>query len=107
MSEEEKGTLTPVKPPPAVEDRTYQDLLKGLAGKTVTVVNPESYESAPVGFQLKAGFYRAKVVALGTDYLVLMTEFQKKENKEPVKQYIPFSSIKRVSMMKMERLLHI
>ena len=101
--------LKPVKPAPVTEDRTFIDLVKGLAGKTVTIVNPESYEHAPVGFTLKAGFYRAKIAGMGQDYLILVTEMKKgkTDSGEPVKQFLPFASIKRVSLMKTERLIHI
>jgi hypothetical protein len=105
MSETE---LQPVKPEPVVDDKVFLDLIKGLLGKTVTIVNPESYEHAPVGFTLKAGFYRAKVTGMGRDYITLVTEMKKtKDAGEPVKQFIPLNQIKRVSMMKTERVLHI
>ncbi len=101
--------LKPVKPAPVVEDKYFIDLVKGMLGKTVTIVNPESYEHAPVGFTLKAGFYRAKLAGIGKDYLVLVTEMKKgkTDSGEPVKQFLPFSQIKRVSLMKTERLIHI
>lgn len=95
---------------PIVENKSFQDILRALVGKPVTVVNSESYESAPVGFQIKSGFYRGKVIGLGNDYLILMTEFdvkKKTEDAEPVKQYIPLSRIKRISLMKTDRLLHL
>ena len=106
MSETE---LKPVKPDPVVEDKVFLDLIKALLGKTVTIVNPESYEHAPVGFTLKAGFYRAKVTGMGRDFLTLVTEMKKgrESNGEPVKQFLPIKQVKRISMTKTERLLHI
>ena len=106
MSETE---LKPVKPEPVVDNKEFLDLIKALLGKTVTIVNPESYEHAPVGFTLKAGFYRAKVTGMGQDYLTLVTEMKKGRDSsgEPVKQFLPLKQIKRISMMKTERLLHI
>jgi hypothetical protein len=94
---------------PAVENRAFTDILKSLLGHTVTVVNPESYEHAPVGHQIKPGFYRAKLVSMGTDYIALMTEDKKpgKDVKEPVKQFMPITRIKRVSVMKSGKLIHI
>ena len=45
------------------------------------------------------------------DYLIVITEFShgagKKAQKEPVKQYIPINRIKRISLMRTERLIHI
>jgi cytochrome c oxidase assembly protein subunit 15 len=95
---------------PNIEDRNINDVLKSLIGHAVTVVNPESFEKMPVGYQIKPGFYRAKVSGMGNDYLVLLTEQKKpgKEEKgEPVKQYIALSCIKRVSLMKSDRMIHL
>ena len=105
MTEEAKSAEAP-----KVEDRDFHDVLKGLVGHMITVVNPESFEDAPVGQQLKTGFYKAKCVALGNDYLVLHTEFKKvgkSAGTEPVKQFLPLKRIKRLSLMKSERLIHI
>ena len=104
MSEEAKAEA------PKVEDRNLHDVLKGLVGHMVTVVNPESFEDAPVGHQIKTGFYKAKCVALGNDYIVLHTEYKKvgkSAGTEPVKQFLPIGRIKRLSLMKSERLIHI
>ena len=95
---------------PNVENKSYVDIIRGLVGNLVTVVNPESYEGAPVGYALRTGFYKAKVTAAGEDYLVLVTEFTpsgRKVEKEPVKQYVPLRRVKRVSMTKSERILHL
>ena len=93
---------------PTIEDKHFLDILRALVGKTITVVNPESYESAPVGYKLTTGFYRGKVTALGRDYLVMVTEFErKKESSEVVKQFIPIAQVKRVSVLKKERILHL
>ncbi len=93
---------------PTMENTSFQEVLRALVGKTVTIVNSESYESAPMGHQLRTGFYRAKVAGLGQDFMILLTEFADRgKDAEPVKQYIPLSGIKRISMMKSERLLHI
>jgi hypothetical protein len=93
----------------AVDQKHFQDLLKSLIGKAVTVVNPESYEDAPMGHTLKASFYRAKVTGGGQDYLVLMTEYKKagKGGAEPVKQFLPIAHVKRFSVMKQEIIIHI
>ena len=107
---DETKTVMPAAKAPVVEDRSFVDLLKSLIGKPVTLVIPESYEDAPVGHQIRAGFNRAKPVAVGHDYLVCLTEFLrkgKKEDKEAVKQYIPISAIKRISVLKDDRLIHL
>ncbi len=96
---------------PAAEGKHFVDILRSLVGRTVTVVNAESYEEAPVGHTLKAGFYRAKITGIGRDYLVLLTEFKhvkkKEQASEPVKQFLPFTRVKRVSLMKSDCMLHI
>jgi len=94
----------------AAGDISYRSVLKSLVGQPITVVNPESYEHAPVGHKLTTGFYRGKVLGLGEDCLILATEFDKKGKdaaKEPVRQYIPIHRIKRISVMKAEKLIHI
>lgn len=95
---------------PEIEDRTFLDVLKSLLGKTVTIVNPESYEDAPAGHQIRVGFYLAKLTGLGKDYLIMVAAYTragKEGRKEPVKQFIPINRIKRISLMKSEWLIHI
>lgn len=90
--------------------QSFQAVLEQLKGKVVTMVNPESFEDAAVGNRLVTGFYKAKITFVGDDYLELVTEFAHKrgeQKKEPVKQYIPLDKIKRISLMKTERLIHI
>ena len=95
---------------PVQDDKMFDEILKSLLGKTITIVNPESYEDAPVGHQIRAGYYRAKLTGMGQDFLTVMTEYVhtgRETSKEPVKQFIPTRQVKRVSVMKSEILLHI
>lgn len=90
--------------------QTFQQVLKNLTGKVVTFVNPESYEDAPVGYRLTTGFYKAKVLQVGDDFVSVATELVHKrgeKEKEPVRQFIPLHSIKRISVLAGERLVHI
>ncbi len=90
--------------------QTFDAVLRSMVGKVVTFVNPESYEDAPVGYRLTTGFYKAKVVAVGKDYLSVATELIHKRGEketEPVRQFIPMAQIKRISVMKGERLIHV
>jgi hypothetical protein len=104
MSEETKAEAAA----PTMEDRQFLDILRALVGKAITVVNPESYEAAPVGYKITTGFYRGKLTAIGRDYLVMRTEFERKKGApEPVKQYIPIDQIKRISLLKSECVLHL
>ena len=96
---------------PTQEDRSYLEVLKALVGKKITVVNPESYEAAPmVGFQLKENFYPAKIAGWGNDYIIIHTvvAMSKKEGgQQPVQQYIPLDAVKRVSVLKTGIYIHI
>lgn len=98
------------KAAPIHEERSFHDLLESLMGQVLTIVNPESYEDAPVGHQIRAGFYRAKLIGMGKDYLILATQLVhagKDHEKEPVRQYIPIEKVKRISILKAERLIHL
>ena len=89
---------------------TYVDVLKTVTGKMITVVNPESVEDAPTGYQLIRGFYRAKVLTVAEDYVTIVVEFVRRrgeKGKEPVKQYLPVHKIKRLTVSKSEIFLHI
>ena len=99
--------ITPARPAPK---ERFRDILECLCGKTVTIVNPLSLEDAPMGWHLKPGFYRARLVEVRGDFVVLATEFQHRrgqQGKELVKQFLPIDKIKRISIMKDERLLHL
>jgi len=96
--------------PAAAEPKDFRAILKALLGKKITVVNPESYEAAPVGFRLKEGFYEGKLIGLGADFITMATVFEsakKGGGAQPVKQFIPMARIKRVSLMKDAVLMHI
>lgn len=90
--------------------QSLKDILSSLVGKVVTMVNPESLENAPMGYQLTTGFYRAKVLAIHDDMVSVATELVHKgreTTKEPVRQFIPFERIKRISFAKSDVLVHI
>ena len=89
---------------------SFSDVLLALVGTVVTVANSESYEDAPVGHRLGAGFYKAKILELKADHLILGTQFRHSSGHgedEPVKQFVPLTRVKRVSVMKSEKILHI
>jgi hypothetical protein len=84
------------------------DVLKSMTGRLVTMVNPQSLEGAPMGYRLTTGFYKAKIRAVAPEMLTVATEFVPHHaEKEPVKQFIPIASIKRVSVMKQEIMIHL
>lgn len=88
---------------------TFREILESLTGKVITMVNPESYEDAPVGHRLTTGFYKAKIVTVGEDFMTVATEYVHRgdQSKEPVRQFIPLANIKRISVMKGERIIHL
>ena len=107
MSEAEAASEPQAAKP---EVHSFLDVVRSLTGKVVTMVNPESYEHAPLGHQIRAGFYRAKLTGMGSDYIICVTQYVKTgkdARKEPVKQFIPMVRINRISVMKSEILLHL
>ncbi|MHC4077700.1 MAG: hypothetical protein ACYST0_04560 [Planctomycetota bacterium] len=98
-------------PAPVIEDKSLTDVLKGMLGKVVMFVNAESFEEGGLGYTLEAGWYRGKLIGLGNDYLIVMSEFKrgvgKKATKEPVKQYVPLEKVKRISVLKTQIIVHI
>jgi hypothetical protein len=84
------------KPTPTV--RSFREVLTAVVGKTVTVVNPESFEESALGQRLTTGIYKAKVLAVGEDFLKLQTTFRRRGAKEageeePVVQFIPVERV--------------
>ena len=107
MSESTQPTPPAAK---ATDPSTFQEVLKVLTGQIVTVANPESYEEAPLGHRLTTGFYKARILKVGDDFVSLATEFKHTKGeipKEPVKQFVPLHSIKRISVMKSEKVIHL
>ena len=97
---------------PTIHSGSFRDLLQEHLGKLFLIANPESFEETGLGGNtIQAGWYRAKLVGLGDDYLIVISEFShgtgKHAQKEPVKQFIPIGHIKRISLMRSERLIHI
>ena len=92
------------------ELRSMTDVLRSLTGKVMTVSNPESLEGNPLGYQIKSTFYRAKILNVFDEMLVVLTETTKsgsKTEKSPTKQFIPITAVKRVCLLKDELHLHL
>jgi hypothetical protein len=111
------------------EDRAYIDVLRDLVGKSVTVVNPESYEALPAGgSELREGSYRGRITGFGKDYFIFETslaatnlvellaaanvrvgraETQASGESKPVQQFVPIDRIKRLSLIGETALLHL
>ena len=97
---------------PAAKASSPCHLQEGLTvwkGQTARVANHEEYNGAPVGHRLATGVYKARILKVGDDFVSLATEFKHTKGeipKEPVKQFVPLHSIKRISVMKSEKVIH-
>ena len=93
-----------------IDDRSMRDILKTIAGKVVTIVNPESYETTPTGgHQITGDSYRATIMGVGADHLLLSIDFKHdpQGTEETATQYLPIERIKRVSILEYDRILHL
>ena len=109
MTETAEG-MEAAQPKRAPELNLFADVIRSLTGKVVTMVNPQSLEDAPMGYQLTTGFYRAKIINVNEDFATVATELLHKGKetvKEPVKQFIPLRRIRRVTVAKSDILLHL
>ncbi|MCA8941772.1 MAG: hypothetical protein KDB80_04365 [Planctomycetes bacterium] len=99
---------TPVR---NIEDRSFFDVFADHIGEVFLIANPQSFEEGALGPKLQEDFYPAKLIGLGRDYLVFVIPFShgggKNAEKEAARQYVPLHSVKRVSFMKSQRVLHL
>ena len=108
LSEEnQQATRAVLERFPDLVGENFQQILASFTGKIVTVVNPESFEDGPVGHRLTTGFYKAKVVQVGDDFITLATEMKRRSGKEAVRQFVPIDRIKRINILKGDRLIHL
>ncbi len=90
--------------------RSLYDLLHALVGRVVTLSHPESMKGIPLGHQIKPSFHRSKILNVYDDLVIVAAEDDKEYQKvedAPVKQFIPFSSIKLVCLMNDDIHIHI
>lgn len=107
-------SVLPTNPPARTNahgrTESFGAVLKSLTGQVVTIVNPESLEDAPVGRHLTTGIYRAKILEVGSDFLMMSREYDHRHGDrdvEFIRQYLRLTCITRVSLMKEETLLHL
>jgi hypothetical protein len=93
---------------------SIEGLLQSLVGRPVTVVDPESFEEAAVGYRIRAAIYRAELTAVGEDYAVLTGKFVHRGAgvhnggaKEGIRHYVPLGMIKRISILAKEPIIHL
>lgn len=91
--------------------KRFSDVLEGQLGKDFIIINPHSFEHTRMGFTLKEDHYPAKLVALGDDFVVMVLRFEHghgdEAQAEPTEQYIPLMQIKRISLMRSNRYIHL
>lgn len=97
--------------PPTKLDKSFLSVLESHVGHDFTVINPESYQETGLGHAIREDWYPAKLAATGHDFVVLVQRFEhgtgKNATSEPVEQYLPISRIKRISILRSGRYLHI
>lgn len=97
--------------PPTKLDKNFLAILESHVGQDFTIVNPQSYEETGLGHAIRPDWYKGKLVATGQDFIVLVLRFEhgggKNATSEPTEQYVPLGQIKRISIMKSGRYLHL
>ena len=96
---------------PTKLERSFLTVLEGHVGHEFTVINPQSFEETGIGHAIREDWYTAKLVATGHDFVVLVLRFEhgsgKGSSSEPAEQYVPIRHIKRLSILKSGRYLHL
>lgn len=96
---------------PTKLDKSFLAVLESHVGHEFTIVNPQSYEETGIGHAIRPDWYKGKLVATGPDFVVLVVRFEhtggKNATAEPAEQYVPLSQIKRISILKSGRYLHL
>ncbi|MEZ5966892.1 MAG: hypothetical protein R3F56_23835 [Planctomycetota bacterium] len=95
---------------PTKLDKSFLDVLDSHVGHEFTIVNPQSYEETGLGHAIRPDWYKGKLVATGPDFVVLVVRYEhtgKDAVPEHAEQYVPLSQIKRISILKSGRFLHL
>jgi hypothetical protein len=95
-----------------VEVESFRDALDRLVGKTVTIVDPECFKPGPVGLQMTASHYRAKVLGVDDECMVavhqeVIPRGKRKGEKDAITQWVPLDRVKRIAISKSRKLIHL
>ena len=93
-----------------MDAQSFGEVLCGLRGQVVTVVNQQSYIPTLTGFKVDVESYKAKVVSCDNGILRILIDYLKdprRKIKEKAYQIIPIEQIKQVMISKTERLVTI
>jgi hypothetical protein len=85
----------------------FRSILKSWEGSEITVINPESFKSTPLGLGLGFQSYAARLAEVGEDYVKLAYTAIKKDVQTDVEQVVPIALVKRISVWGGERLIHL
>lgn len=85
----------------------FKSILKSWEGSEISVINPESFKSTPLGLGLGFQSYTAKLVEIGEDFVKLSYTAIKKDVQTDVEQIVPIGLIKRISVWGGEKLIHL
>jgi hypothetical protein len=85
----------------------FRSILVSWEGNEITVINPESFKSTPLGLGLGFQSYTAKLESVGEDYIKLSYSAIKKDVQTNVEQVVPIALIKRISVWGTEKLIHL
>ncbi len=107
MIDAKNGSETTVSAEKKPEGDSIEELLRILVGRIVTISNPESMKKEPLGYQLKPEIYKAKVLDIRGDMVVILAERGKGERAAPMKQCIPVRRVKLVCLAKDDVHIHI
>ncbi len=76
----------------------FIDILKSWEGKSVTIINPQSYTVSKITDGISFESYTATLTTAADDYLKVTFVHKKQNEEQPVEQIIPLQWVKRVSV---------
>jgi hypothetical protein len=91
-----------------VENGSFDEILTGLTGQIVTIINPLSYIPTLTGCKVDTETYKAKVISCENGILKILVEYvsdPRKNIREKAYQFIPIDQIKRIMVSKSERIV--
>jgi len=77
---------------------SFAAVLKSWQGESVTIINPQSYTVSKITDGISFESYTATLSEAADDYIKVTFIHKKKNEEQPVEQFIPMAWIKRVSI---------
>ena len=77
--------------------KSFAEVLKAWEGKSVTIINPQSYTVSKITDGISFESYTATLTAVSEDHIQVTFAHKKREQEQPVNQFIPMRWIKRAS----------